>query len=66
MATAAAMCRSHVSEARRPEAESPAVSDRNVEGWLMPAPSGMSEQRTWSSVVNEAETQGSISFIIYL
>jgi hypothetical protein len=26
----------------------------------------LSEQRTWSSVVHEAETQGNISFIIYL
>jgi len=66
MATAAAMCGLHASEARRPEAGSRAVGVRDVEGWRMPVPSGMSEQRTWSSAVREAETQGSISLIIYL
>lgn len=66
MATAAAMCKPHASEARRPEAGSRAVGVRDVEGWRMPVPSGMSEQRTWSSAVREAETQGFISFIIYL
>lgn len=66
MATVAAMCRSHASEASRPEAGSRAVDVRDVEDWRMPVPSGMSEQQTWSSVVNEAETKGSISFIIYL
>ena len=66
MATAAAMCRSHASEARRPEAGSRAVGVRDVEGWRMPVPSGMSEQRTWSSAVREAETQDSSWLIIYL
>lgn len=66
MATAAAMCKPHASEARRPEAGSRSVGVRDVEGWRMPVPSGMSEQRTWSSAVREAETQACISLIIYL
>ncbi len=37
-----------------------------MEGWRMPVPSGMSEQRTWSSVVREVETQLFVSFIIYM
>ena len=66
MATAATMCKPHASEARRPEAGSRAVGVRDVEGWPMPVPSGMSEQRTWSSAVRETETQACVSFIIYL
>lgn len=66
MATAAAMCKPHASEARRPEAGSRAVGVRDVEGWRMPVPSGMSEERTWSSAVREAETQRYVSFIIYM
>ena len=66
MATAAAMCKPHASEARRPEAGSRAVGVRDVQGWRMPVPSGMSEYRTWSSAVRETETQGRISLIIYL
>lgn len=32
----------------------------------MPVPSGMGEQRTWSSVVREAETQADVSLNIYV
>jgi len=32
----------------------------------MPVPSGMSEQRTWSSAVREAETQADVSLNIYM
>lgn len=46
MTTAAAMCRPHASEASRPEAGSRSVGVRDVEGWRMPVPSEMSEQRT--------------------
>lgn len=53
-------------QARRPEAGSRAIGVRDVEGWPMPVPSGMSEQRTWSSVIREAETQRYVSFIICL
>ena len=66
MTTAAAMCRPHASEASRPEAGSRSVGVRDVEGWRMPVPSGMSEQRTWSSVVREAETQADVSLNIYV
>lgn len=66
MATAAAMCKLHASEARRPEAGSRAIGVRDVEGWRMPVPSGMSEQRTWSSAVREAEMQARVSSIIYM
>ncbi len=66
MATAAVMCKPHASEARRPEAGSRAVGVRDVQGWRMPVPSGMSEQRTWSSAVREAETQDSSWLIMYL
>ncbi|HBM7637704.1 TPA: hypothetical protein LZ311_005013 [Enterobacter asburiae] len=50
------MCKPHASEARRPEAGSRAVGVRDVEGWRMPVPSGMSGQRTWRSLGREAET----------
>lgn len=66
MATTASMCKPHASEARRPEAGGRAVGVRDVEGWRMAVPSGMSEQRTWSSTVRETETQCSDSFIIHL
>lgn len=32
----------------------------------MPVPSGMSEQRTWSSAVREAKTQADVSLNIYV
>lgn len=51
-------------QARRPEAGSRAIGVRDVEGWPMPVPSGMSEQRTWSSAVRETETREPSWFII--